>query len=79
MKKSKVLIQGESNNSLKKGSRLYFWTERPLSVDNEVVFTNHSGTMKTTGQIVDNSNQLYQAIITTNDPIEDRLDLTHIE
>lgn len=81
MGQKKILVQGEANNSLSKDSYLFFYSEHDdINVGDNVVLTNHGMTMRTNAVILDKSKKgnLYAAQVTTDDPIQDRLDLTII-
>lgn len=78
MEKKKILIQGEADKSLRKGSHFFFYTEEPLKVGDQITPTNNSTTMRTEAVILEKRNNMYHAAVITNDQIENRLDLTRI-
>lgn len=76
--KKKILVQGEANNNLKEGSSFFFYTEEQLKIGDMIIAANDSTTMRTNAYIEDKRKNMYHAIVVTDDPIENRLDLTRI-
>jgi hypothetical protein len=71
-------VQGEAKNILTKGSVLYFYAEAPLVVGDKLTLANFGKTIRTTAMITDNRTALYEAIIITDELVQDRRDLTEI-
>lgn len=71
-------MQGEARNKLEKGGHFYFESNAKLKIGDEITPTNYGTTMRTNAVILENRNKLYHAVILTNEPIENRLDLTHL-
>ena len=77
-KKSDILIQPEANNFLGKRDRIYFSTEDEYDKGDILILGNKSGTMKTTVVVFDSRPPFYGGLVIENEPIQDRMDLTHI-
>ncbi len=74
----KIITQGEANNFLNRGDVLYFYTDSSLQVGSKLKLSNYGQTIQTTAVITDNRKAAYEAIIITNEPVQDRRDLTEI-
>lgn len=76
--KKKILMQGEADKSLKKNSHFFFYSENPLEVGEKIIPTNYSTTMRTHAVVLEKKSNMYHAVVITNDPVADRLDLTQL-
>ena len=78
MEKKRIVIQGEADNSLDKGSHFFFYTEEPLKIGQKIIPVNDSTTMRTHAVILEKKNKMYHGVVITEDIIANRLDLTRI-
>jgi hypothetical protein len=77
MKETKIYIQGEANKNLNKGDTLFFSADnRDIIIGDYIKLQNYSGTISTTVKITASARKFYRGILTKDEPVSDRMDLT---